>query len=147
MEDLIQEAKVVLANHQALALKAHNYHWNVQGPDFKQYHDLFAGVYEEINGAIDVLAEEIRAMNSYAPASFSRFLELTEVADENTVPDALEMVRRLYADVQTVRGCVTRAYDLAENYKLHGYSNLMAERQDKLLKHEWMLRATLKNTI
>lgn len=144
MEELIQSAKVVLANHYAFYVKAQNYHWNVTGPDFSQYHELFGKIYDEVGGSIDTLAEEIRAMNSYAPASFSRFAELSQIEDEINVPPALEMLRRLYNDIEIVQKSIMDAYHLAEQNMQHGYSNLMAERQDAFNKHAWMLRATLR---
>lgn len=144
MEELIQSAKVVLANHYAFYVKAQNYHWNVTGPDFSQYHELFGKIYDEVGGSIDTLAEEIRAMNSYAPGSFSRFAELSQIEDEINVPPALEMLRRLYNDIEIVQKSIMDAYHLAEQNMQHGYSNLMAERQDAFNKHAWMLRATLR---
>ena len=144
MEELIQSAKVVLANHYAFYVKAQNYHWNVTGPDFSQYHELFGKIYDEVGESIDTLAEEIRAMNSYAPGSFSRFAELSQIEDEVNVPPALEMLRRLYNDIEIVQKSIMDAYHLAEQNMQHGYSNLMAERQDAFNKHAWMLRATLR---
>lgn len=144
MEELIQSTKIVLANHFAFYLKAQYYHWNVTGPNFKQYHDLFGGIYTEVYGAIDTIAEEIRALDSYAPGSFSRFIQLSEVKDEGEVPPALEMAQRLLNDTPVVLNSIERAYELAEGQHLHGLSNLLAERQDAFLKHAWMLRSTLK---
>jgi starvation-inducible DNA-binding protein len=48
MEDLKQAAKVGFASSFSFYLKAHNFHWNVEGSDFKQYHDLFGDIYEEV---------------------------------------------------------------------------------------------------
>lgn len=144
MEELIQSSKIVLANHYAFYVKAQNYHWNVTGPDFYQYHELFGKLYNEVGNSIDRLAEEVRAMNSYAPGSFSRFAELSQIADEVNVPSAFEMIKRLYGDIEIVQQSIMEAYHLAEQNMQHGYSNLMAERQDAFNKHAWMLRATLR---
>lgn len=143
-EQLVNSAKVVLANHYAFYVKAQNYHWNVTGPDFSQYHELFGKIYEEVSGVIDNLAEQIRAMDSYAPGSFVRLSELSQIEDEVNVPTAMEMIRRLYNDIAIVQESIMNAYHLAEENMQHGYSNLMAERQDAFNKHAWMLKATLK---
>ena len=147
MEDLIQEAKVVLANHFAFYFKAQGFHWNVQGPDFSQYHNLLGEIYEEVYGAVDKLAEEIRGMNAFAPAGLARFSELSEISDDQNIPDSLEMLRRLYNDIPIIEANILRAYDLAEKYRSHHYSNFLAERQDAFKKHAWMLKATLKNMV
>ena len=34
--DLVEKMKAVLASAFSLYLKAHNYHWNVTGPNFKE---------------------------------------------------------------------------------------------------------------
>lgn len=144
MEELVQAAKVVLADHYAFYIKAQNYHWNVTGPDFNQYHELFGKVYNEVGNSIDVLAEEIRAMGAYTPGSFKRFSELTQVQDELSVPSAMDMIRRLHDDIAIVQNGIMIAYHTAEKNMQHGYSNLMAERQDAFNKHAWMLRSTLQ---
>ena len=102
MEELIEGMKIALANAYALQLKAQNYHWNVEGPNFKQYHDLLGGIYTEVYASVDVLAEEIRALDVYAPGSFTRFGQLSSVADEMNVPDALTMLARLKNDLSLI---------------------------------------------
>jgi starvation-inducible DNA-binding protein len=65
-EMLVERLKVVLATTFSLYLKAHNYHWNVTGPNFAQYHDFFGEFYTEIHSSIDTTAEEIRILGSFA---------------------------------------------------------------------------------
>ena len=72
MEELINKMKVVLASSFAFYLKAHNFHWNVEGVNFPQYHEFFGNLYEEVHSAIDKIAEEIRALDAYAPGSLKR---------------------------------------------------------------------------
>jgi starvation-inducible DNA-binding protein len=105
---------------------------------------LFGKIYEEVGGVIDMLAEEIRAMDSYVPGSFSRFAELSQIEEEQNVPTAMEMIRRLYNDIAIMQNSIMDAYHLAEENMQHGYSNVLAERQDAFNKHAWMLRSTLR---
>ena len=102
METLKEMMKKVLADSFAFYLKAHNYHWNVEGMNFPQYHEFFGNLYEEVYGSIDSTAEEIRALDTYAPGSFSRYMELTDIEDELLVPSGVEMARRLLADNEKV---------------------------------------------
>lgn len=142
--DLITSLKNLLADTFAFYLKAQYYHWNVEGPDFKQYHDLLAGIYETVYGSIDPLAEEIRALGAYAPGSFSRYSEMTKISDENSIPLALDMLQRLLNDNAIMLSSIQTAYELAEVERQHGLSNFLAERQDAHKKIGWMLTATLK---
>jgi len=144
MDDLVKETKVVMANNFALYLKAHNYHFNVEGPDFYQYHKLLEDIYNELWQAHDAIGEHVRALGAYAPASFSRYSELTEIDDEVKVPEALEMIRRLLEDNERVIGSLYRAYERAEAHQELGLANFFQDRIDVHKKHSWMLRSTLK---
>lgn len=145
MEELVQALKIVLANHYAYSLKAQNFHWNVEGPDFYQYHGLFENIYSEVYGSIDVIAERVRTIGAYTPGSFRRYSELSQVEDQVEIPNATSMLQKLLADIQVIQSSIKICYDLAEQSGNHGLSNLMAERQDAFAKHAWMLTATLKN--
>jgi len=144
MDELVQAMKKALADTFAFYLKAHGFHWNVEGRTFTQDHELFGKIYEEVYGSIDQFAEEIRAMDAYAPASFVRFSELTSIEDEIKILNAQGMIEKLLSDNSTVVSSVERAYELAEAAHNHGLSNFLAERLDNHAKHGWMLRATLK---
>jgi len=144
MDELVQSMKKALADTFAFYLKAHGFHWNVEGRTFVQDHELFSRIYEEVYGSIDQFAEEIRAMDAYAPASFARFSELTSIEDEIKILNAQGMIEKLLADNSTVMASVEQAYELAEAAHNHGLSNFLAERLDNHAKHAWQLRATLK---
>jgi starvation-inducible DNA-binding protein len=145
MDELAQSLKIVLANHYAFSLKAQNFHWNVEGPDFKQYHDLFGGIYEEVYGSVDTIAERVRTIGFYTPGSFRRYVELSQIEDQVEIPSSRSMIEKLLTDIGTVQTSIKVCYDLAEQNSNHGLSNLLAERQDAFAKHAWMLTATLKN--
>lgn len=146
MNELHDLLRKVLADSFAFYLKAHNFHWNVEGPDFKQYHELFGGLYEEVWEAVDAVAEHIRAVDGYAPGSLSKFSELTSINDANDVPTALEMVKQLLEDNQKVINSLMGAFRMAERFSEVGLSNFLQDRIDTHKKHGWMLRATSKGT-
>ena len=146
MEELVNDAKVALADTFAMYLKSHNYHWNVEGSDFPQLHEFFGKIYEELWEAVDSIAEHIRTCDSYVPGSFSRFSELTKIEDELKIPAAPEMVRRLLADNDTVMASLKKAYESAEAAGNIGFSNFLQDRYDIHAKHGWMLRAIIKRS-
>ena len=143
MEQLVDAMKKVLADTFALYLKAHYFHWNVTGPNFPQYHEFFQNIYSEVYGAVDRIAEEIRALNEYAPGSFERYKELSSIKDQTDIPAANEMIRVLMMDNLIVQQTLMDAYKLAEQYNEIGLSNFLQDRYDAHKKHGWMLRATL----
>jgi starvation-inducible DNA-binding protein len=146
METLRELMKKVLADTFAMYLKAHNYHWNVEGTNFPQYHEFFGNLYEELHEAVDVTAEQIRALDSYAPGSFSRFAELTDIEDELSVPMGVEMAKRLQDDNEIVLASLNMALKLAEQFDKQGLMDFLAGRIDIHSKHGWMLRSIAKNT-
>jgi starvation-inducible DNA-binding protein len=142
MEEITDPLKVAFADTYALYVKAQNYHWNVEGPMFPMYHDFFGKIYEEVGGAIDAFAEQIRAAGAYAPGSFGRFAELTSIEDEVFIIPSDRMVAILYADNAKVLGSLTIARNAAENAKAYGLVNFLEERLDRHQKHAWMLRVS-----
>jgi starvation-inducible DNA-binding protein len=144
METLTEIMKKVLADTFAMYLKSHNYHWNVEGSNFPQYHEFFGNLYEELHVAIDPIAEQIRALDSYAPGSLSRFMELTEIQDELNVPLGTDMARKLLGDNEIVMNTLNMALKLAEQFDKQGLMDFLAGRIDTHSKHAWMLRSISK---
>lgn len=143
-KELTEALKVVLADTFAFYLKAHNFHWNVTGPNFSEYHKFLGDLWEETFGAIDMIAEGIRTLDAFVPGSFSRYKELATIEDELKIPTAEEMIKKLSADNQKVLASLQTAYDIAEKNKKHGISNFIQDRITAHEKHGWMLRSFTK---
>lgn len=144
MDQLQQLAKIAFASTYSFALKSQNFHWNVEGSDFFEYHALFEKIYEEVYGVVDDFAENIRKLKTYTPASLSRFNMLTQVKDETEIIPLEAMVQELLQDNERMILILKKTYDAAEAAGKHGFSNFLAERMDAHEKHGWMLRASSK---
>jgi starvation-inducible DNA-binding protein len=144
MDELIEQMKVSLGSTFAFYLKAHNFHWNVEGSNFPQFHSFFEGIYTDAWGAVDGIAEHIRTLGAYAPGSLSRYSDLSLVKDEVNIPPALSMVSKLIDDNQIIIDQLTKTQALAESNKKMGLANYLQDRIDAHEKNGWMLRATLK---
>jgi starvation-inducible DNA-binding protein len=144
MDNLVLQMKVVLGSSFAFYLKTHNFHWNVEGPNFPQYHDFLNNLYNEVWNAVDAIAEHIRALDSYAPGSLGRFSELSVIDDQVNIPNAKAMFAELESDNQKVIAELTKAYRLAESANKSGLANFLQDRIDVHAKHSWMLKATGK---
>ena len=64
MEQLIEQMKIILGTNFGLYFKAHSFHWNVEGPDFAQYHGFLGDFYDSVFDQTDSIAEHIRALGS-----------------------------------------------------------------------------------
>lgn len=144
MEELIQKLKEVFASNYAFYLKAQYYHWNVEGPNFPQYHEFFGKIYEEVGGSIDKMAEHIRALDAYAPGSFNRLEELSAIKGDDTITEPLEMVARLLADNDNMTKMLIDTMKKAESVDRFGTANFLQDRIEAHRIHSWMLRSTLK---
>lgn len=138
---LIEALKAALADTFTVYLKAHNYHWNVTGPDFSQYHSFLDGYYNELWGAVDSIAEHIRALDAYAPGSMARFKELTTIEEAMNIPSALGMMADLASDNRKIMNTLKIAFDAAIQSDMQGVANFLADRIDIHAKHQWMLNS------
>lgn len=144
MEKLIEDSKKLFASNYAFYLKAQYYHWNVEGPDFPQYHEFFGNIYEEVGSSIDKLAEHIRALDAYVPGSFERLVTLSDIKGDDTIPAGLAMAERLLQDNEAFLKMLIDVYKQAEEVDRLGFSNFLQDRIEAHRKHSWMLRATTK---
>lgn len=144
MEELIQQLKIVFADTVAFGMKAHQYHFNVEGTDFYEYHKFFELIYEEVEGAVDPIGEQIRQLDSYTPFSPRRIVELSQLSDTDVAPEHIVMIRNLYNDNNIILSQLMKTYNLAERYNEIGLSNFLQDRTMAHKQHLYMLRATLK---
>jgi starvation-inducible DNA-binding protein len=144
MDELKKAMKIAFASEYAFAIKAQNFHWNVEGPLFPQLHMLFGTIYEEVYASIDDFAENIRKLGSYTPASFQRFSMLTQVEDELNMLEDRAMIAELLQDSDKMVKLLKIVFDLSEQAGEHGLSDFIAGRMDAHRKHSWQLRATSK---
>ena len=143
MDELIEQLKRLFASNYAFYVKAQYYHWNVEGPNFPQYHEFLGNLYEEVGGSIDSMAEHIRALGAYAPGSFQRFIELSQISGDDNIISAPDMFLNLYNDNEKLLKMLIAVYKMAEEVDRLGLSNFLQDRIEAHRKHSWMLKATI----
>lgn len=142
---LADSLKIALASSYVFQIKVQNFHWNVEGPDFPQYHGFLDNLYSEINdNAIDQTAELIRQLDQYAPGSITRFAELSVIQDQVKIPRAELMIAELYEDSMKLLQMWKEMFPIAEQENEQGIADFIASRIDAHGKHNWMLRSILK---
>lgn len=144
MEELIESMKRTFATHFQYYVKAHGFHVNIVGINFPQYHELLGKIYEHAQENIDQLGEQIRAIEGIAPFSMTRIMELGDIKDSKERPKAMDMLKELLADSQTLENHYMESYDLAEEYNAAGLCNYLGGLIDTHKKYQWMLRSTLE---
>ena len=142
---LADNLKTLLASNFAYYLKAHGFHWNVEGSNFGELHKFFSKIYTDTQGAIDQTAEFIRTLDEYAPGSLERFQELSQISGQIKIPRARLMITELLADTQTMIDLSVRLFESAQSERREDIANFAAERQEKHGKYAWQLKAYLKD--
>lgn len=141
---LADSLKVLQASSAVYSLKASGFHWNIEGPDFPQYHKFLGKLYEDVYGTIDVIAEYVRTLDCYVPASLTRYAELTQIQDQLKIPRAELMFAELLQDSEILLACIMQAFEAATVENQQGIANFLSERQAAMQKHMWMMRSILK---
>lgn len=145
MDELVTSLKVALANTFAMYFKAHQFHWNVEGDDFPQWHSFFGDLYEDVYGAVDPLAENIRKLGAYAPRTLEEMWNNKTVSETKedlaTTKDILEDIEKAN---QEVIASLNKVFSLAQKQNKQGLCNFIADRIDTHEKHSWMLKASMK---
>lgn len=145
MEQLIQQLKVILGTNFALYLKSHNYHWNIEGPNFPQYHDFLNTFYTQVFAQIDPIAEHIRYLDSYAPGSMERFLELADIEEAvDIIPSSMDMMTQLKSDNDRFIVHLRAGVAAAEQANEPAVGNFLQELLGAHQKKAWMLRSIIK---
>lgn len=145
MDELIAALKVLQANATVMYYKAHQFHWNVEGIEFTQYHDFFGDLYEDIYNSIDPIAENLRKLDAYAPVSLDELFKFKTLNEETTRVETLaEILASLIAANKEVLISLNNVFDLATKNKKQGIANFVADRIDTHEKHGWWLRASAK---
>jgi starvation-inducible DNA-binding protein len=136
----------LLADEFVLYTKTKNAHWNVEGNDFYNKHLFFEQQYKELDEIIDSVAERIRTIGHYTPATLKSFLDLThlsEVKSQNN--DSTGFIKELLSDHESIIMYIRENIErIATEFKDYGTSDFITGLIETHEKMAWLLRAHLK---
>lgn len=135
-----------LADEFLLYLKTRNAHWNVEGSDFHAMHKFFEDQYEQLDDIMDDVAERIRALGHYAPATLKSYLELTHLTEEaRGKNDSAGFIKELLGDHESIITWLRENVNhIANDLQDAGTSDFITSLMETHEKMAWMLRAHLK---
>lgn len=136
--------KTLLATNYHFVIKTQFFHWNVEGPDFVQLHDLFGKIYEDAYGAVDVIAEQIRTLDSNPPGSFTRFASLSVLQDQTQIPRARLMIEELLHDNMVMVDLLNETFKDADREDAQDIADFISQRIGAHNKWSWMLKSLLR---
>lgn len=137
---------VTLADEFLLYTKTRNAHWNVEGHDFHDKHLFYESQYEKLDEMMDEVAERIRMLGHYAPATLKDFLELTHISEQSREKnDSAGFSKELLNDHESIIVSLRENINkVANEYLDLGTSDFMTGIMEEHEKMAWMLRAQLK---
>lgn len=140
---LVGALYVLLSEATSFYHKAHGAHWNVVGENFSAYHKLFKKIYEDAHESLDPIAENLRKLNSPAPAELKDLADMANETSRSEGYDAEALAADLYAANEKLIENIMVAFKAATDLNEQGIANFLAERQDQHKKWSWQLRASL----
>ncbi len=144
-QDIINGLTKVLADTFVLYFKTHAFHWNVEGPHFKQLHDLFGEQYTELWTVTDEIAERIRALDAYAPLNLAAITAQAGLQETGQMPDAGEMIAQLANDNAEIVSTIYPVLHTAQEAGDEATTDLLIGRVEVHEKTAWMLRSMAKS--
>jgi starvation-inducible DNA-binding protein len=141
---IVESLSTVLADAYMLYLKTHNFHWNVTGPMFSSLHVMFEEQYTEQWTALDDIAERIRALGHFAPATYKRYAELSNITEEPEVLSAKEMIRQLVDGNEILTRTLRAGVKIADELDDFPTADMLTTRMEVHEKNAWMLRSFLE---
>ena len=136
----------LLADEFLLYTKTLNAHWNLEGPDFHSVHLYFEELYNQSQEIIDSVAERIRQIGHYAPATLNDFLKLTHLTEQLKGDNSShDLIKNLLGDHESIIEFIrSNIKEFDEAHKDAGTSDFVTALMEKHEKTAWMLRAHLK---
>jgi len=140
---LVASLQRVLNDTLVFYFAAHRAHWNIEGEDFSEYHELFSNIYEDAIGSVDQIAENMRKLQAF-PATLTESVMNSSFKDDMTITEALGLAQGILEKNNMVNASVMAAFAVANAANEQGIANFLAERDDKHKKWAWQLRSSLK---
>lgn len=135
----------MLADQYVLYTKTRNYHWNVTGEDFSEYHKLFEAQYSSIDEDIDEVAERIRMLGGKTSATLVEFVNIARLKENpGQFLSAKEMISSLLKDHESVIIQLRKDIETCDDLDDDGTEDFLTQLLQKHEKTAWMLRAILE---
>jgi len=103
---------------------------------------MFQNQYEDLAEAIDEIAERIRALGYFPEGSFEAFAKNTLIEGEKGRPKALEMIKQLLADHETLIQFLREHLPFVEKEEDGATADFINKRLSIHEKVLWILRST-----
>jgi len=138
---VIKSLEQILGYSYLLYFKTQNYHWNVEGLNFRSLHLLFEGQYKDLEKSLDDFAERIRTLGAKVP-TLSHLIKLATIDEGNPNAEASEMLKSLIKDQDIIGDILYKALKIVQAEGDEGTTDMIVERIKVHEKNKWMLKSS-----
>jgi starvation-inducible DNA-binding protein len=130
----------VLADVYALYLKTKNFHWQMSGPHFRDYHLMLDEQSVQLFAMTDPIAERIRKLGGTTLRSIGHISRTQRVSDNDAeYVEPLDMLAELREDNKTLAGSLREAHNLCVEHRDIATASLIEVWIDETERRTWFL--------
>ena len=144
MNKLIDLLNREVANFAILYTKLHQYHWNVKGLRFYQFHALFEKLYDEVTENMDIVAERVLMLEGQPLATLSDYLKHSTIKEGSGNETDMQMINQIVYDFMTIDEELKEAIKVAQGMVDEVTVDILIGIDSTLQKHLWMLKSLEK---
>jgi DNA-binding ferritin-like protein len=139
-QDQLQQ---VFADNFVAYYRAHVAHVNTQGRNFMSDHKLLGKIYEDLQGQTDSIAELLRTLQEFMPASLDSVISSSQIIDTDVSGSADDLLSLVRDDLEQLKSCHEELMLVSEEDGHKEIANYAQDRVLQLAKYIWMLDSTL----
>ena len=138
-----QQLQQVFADNFVAYYRAHVAHVNIQGRNFVSDHKLLGKIYEDLQGQTDTIAELLRTVQEFMPASLEQVIGSSQISTDDVAGSAEDLLMLVRDDLAELKLCYQELMEVAEDDGHKEIANYAQDRILKLAKYIWMLDSVL----
>jgi starvation-inducible DNA-binding protein len=140
---LATQLQQLLADVSLFYHTVHEFHWNIKGPNFYEYHKLFDEIVSDTYESIDPIAENIRKLGGYTKYKMSELIRLANLSEvDEEADDAKTLTNHLVELNSKLINTLMKTFETANTSNEQGVANFIAERIDMHQKWNWFLKTS-----
>lgn len=139
-QDQLQQ---VFADNFVAYFRAHVAHVNTQGRNFYSDHKLLGKIYEDLSGQIDAIAELLRTLGEFMPASLEEVMGTSRISLAEITGTADQLLEEIKTDLEDLKADYEELIAVADADGHLEISNYAQDRVLQLAKYLWMIESTL----
>jgi starvation-inducible DNA-binding protein len=139
-QDIAGSMNAILADVFALYLKTKNFHWNMSGPHFRDYHLLLDEQADQLYAMTDSIAERIRATGGSTLRSIGHIARVQRILDNDAdYVDPLDMLAELREDNAALTGRLREVHEVIDELRDIATASLIENWIDETERRVWFL--------